>query len=136
VKDKVVQIGVAGYPFSVEVVETPKERAHGLMGRKHLPDGTGMLFKMRGGPAQFHMKNTLVPLDILFFDESGTVLKRDVMQPHIGRSYCNGDIHSVLELPMGTCDFFDIKVGDKMTSEHTSHDSLLNNLIKEILLAM
>ena len=129
------QINVGGHLFSVEVVETPEERAKGLMGRKHLPSGTGMLFKMSGGPAQFHMKNTLIPLDILFLDENGVILKRDTMQPHTGRSYCDGDTHDVLEFPMGTCASLDINVGDKMVSTHTNHDSLLSNLIREMLLA-
>ena len=130
-KDETVQIDVGGYPFSVEVVETPEKRARGLMGRKYLPNGTGMLFKMDGGPAQFHMKNTLIPLDILFLDAGGTVLKSDVMQPYIGRSRCAGDVQYVLELPAGTCDEVGVTPGDKL--DVLGH-AALRNIVREILL--
>ena len=70
--------------FDVEVAETEKERAQGLMYRRHLPANCGMLFVMNGGPASFHMKNTHVPLDILFFDAQGKAVKIDSMAPHIG----------------------------------------------------
>ena len=89
--------------FDVEVAETEKERAQGLMHRRHLPVGRGMFFVMDGGPASFHMKNTHVPLDILFFDAQGRAVKIDSMAPHIGHSRCNKDVRYVLELPAGTC---------------------------------
>ena len=57
------QLHIGGYPFTVEMAQTPEERAKGLSGRKYLPSGTGMLFTMNGAPASFHMKNTHVPLD-------------------------------------------------------------------------
>ena len=133
---KTEQIEVQGHPFTVEVAETPTERAKGLSNRKSLPVGTGMLFKMDGGPASFHMKNTLIPLDILFLDGDGTIIKNDMMQPHIGRSYCDGDIHGVLEFPMGTCNSLGIGVGDKMTIPRPDQNTLLNDLIREILLTV
>jgi uncharacterized protein len=60
--------------FSVEIADTPALREQGLMFRDHLSPGAGMLFTY---PAPDHvyywMKNTLIPLDIVFADPSGRV---------------------------------------------------------------
>ncbi len=124
------QIEIHGYPFTVEIAETPKERAVGLSGRKYMPDGTGMLFKMPGGPARFHMRNTHIPLDILYLDAGGVILKKDRMHPHTGHSQCDNDVHSVLELPLGTCDELALEVGDVLD---TDSDNVLRKAVYEML---
>tara|TARA_Y100001970_G_scaffold91895_1_gene116023 strand:+ start:1704 stop:2732 length:1029 start_codon:yes stop_codon:yes gene_type:complete len=133
-KLKTKQIEIRGYPFTVEIAETPKERAKGLSGRKYLPNGTGMLFKMPTGPARFHMRDTHVPLDILYLNGSGVVIMKDRMHPHTGHSRCDGDVHSVLELPAGTCDELAIDVGNKIIiSNDEMSDSMLRSLVQESL---
>jgi uncharacterized membrane protein (UPF0127 family) len=65
----------SGAVYSLEVVRTPEEQAQGLMFRESLPPRHGMFFPFPGpGVHSFWMKNTMIPLDIVWLDRDGRVL--------------------------------------------------------------
>jgi uncharacterized membrane protein (UPF0127 family) len=69
---------------AVEIADDDAERARGLMNRDSLPAGTGMLFVFTTATdLDFWMKNTRIPLDILFFDDEGIFVSRTTMDPCI-----------------------------------------------------
>ena len=70
-----------GVPFKPELALTPDERAVGLMNRRRAPKD-GMLFVFgQDTTGSFWMKNTLVPLTIVFFDRNGKRVRRLSMTP-------------------------------------------------------
>jgi uncharacterized membrane protein (UPF0127 family) len=63
----VIDTGARTVKFRVELAMTPEEQARGLMYRTHLDTDAGMLFVSRAPrPQSFWMKNTLIPLDMIF----------------------------------------------------------------------
>lgn len=60
--------------FAVELADTPAEHERGLMNRTSLPEGHGMLFVFDPPrPVAFWMKDTLIPLDIIFVGDGGVI---------------------------------------------------------------
>ena len=71
----IVPIHIGAATLKTEIASTPQEGEIGLMYRSSMPDNNGMLFVLPLGPAQFWMKNTLIPLSIAFLDKNGTILE-------------------------------------------------------------
>lgn len=103
--------------FTVELADDDAERARGLMHRESLPQSAGMLFVYPAPRvAGFWMKNTLIPLDMLFLDSSGTVTHiHNEAIPHDETVIFGGDnILAVLEINGGLARAMGITVGSQM----------------------
>lgn len=74
--------GASSVSIDVELAVTPAEQQQGLMGRAHLPEDEGMMFVFEHDqPLSFWMKNTLIPLQILFFESDGSFVNALDMVP-------------------------------------------------------
>jgi uncharacterized membrane protein (UPF0127 family) len=94
------------FGLQVELALTDGDRERGLMFRRSLPEGTGMLFVFpAAAPHTFWMKNTLIPLDMIFAATDGAVLgcvQRAEPMTLTGR-HVEGASRYVLEVPGGWC---------------------------------
>ena len=103
--------------FLVEVARTEEEKKIGLMFRKTLAKNAGMLFLYKREALRLMwMKNTFIPLDILFIDKKG-VIKRVVKRtvPHsLATISSRQSVLAVLELRGGITSSLDIKKGDRI----------------------
>lgn len=101
-------------------IEVPREKEHlicGLMRRDHLPKRHGMYFDFKGTKyASMWMKNTRIPLDMLFIDENGTVVHIHERAVPYTYSPISSPVpfRAVLELPGGNVKEDGIKVGDTL----------------------
>lgn len=116
-----VTIQINKHRFTVELALTQAERSQGLMHRKSLASDAGMLFIYHEPQLiSFWMKQTLIPLDLLFFDKEGrlTELHQNI-QPCPGSNcdtYTNKiPAQFVLELAAGTVNKFNFQVGNQFT---------------------
>jgi uncharacterized protein len=103
--------------FSVEIADDESERAQGLMFRESLPQFSAMLFVYEQPiDAVFWMHNTLVPLDMLFMDQSGTVLQIiKNATPKTDTARVGGpNIKLVLEINGGLADKLGLTIGSIM----------------------
>jgi uncharacterized membrane protein (UPF0127 family) len=103
--------------FKVEIARTPEERAQGLMFRRVMAPDAGMLFDFgRTEPVAMWMKNTLIPLDMLFVGADGAVV--NIAQRTVPQSLTPipsaRPVRFVLELPGGTAARLGLKPGDKL----------------------
>ena len=97
--------------IQAEVADEPDERATGLMNRKELAESKGMLFVYYYPSApQFWMKNTLIPLDILFSDKKGRIIKifKNVPKLSENKITAGEGVSFVLEINSGLVEEFEI----------------------------
>ena len=105
------------YSFKVEVAETPGQLEQGLMFRRELAPDAGMLFDFKQPTmATMWMRNTLIPLDMLFVDAQGRIVnihERAVPQSDAIIAAA-APVRVVIELNGGTAERLGIKPGDRV----------------------
>jgi uncharacterized protein len=103
--------------FQVEMAITPEEKERGLMYRRELPEGQGMLFDFQFDQnVAFWMKNTYIPLDMLFIRGDGRILRiAENTEPLSERNIpSGGPVRAVLEVIGGTAKKLGIAAGDRV----------------------
>jgi uncharacterized protein len=107
--------------FTVEVAQTPEEQAQGLMYRSNLDPHRGMIFPMDPPrQASFWMKNTLIPLDMIFIRSDGRIanIEANTVPLSLDPVYSNGEVSAVLEIAGGRSAELGIAPGDKVDWKH------------------
>jgi uncharacterized protein len=105
------------HAFSVEMAENDADRAKGLMFRKELPEGRGMLFDFQAEQdVSFWMQNTYIPLDMIFIRGDGRILRiAENTEPLSTRMIpSGGPVRAVLEVIGGTARKLGIAPGDRV----------------------
>ena len=113
----VVETVAGRHRFTVELADTPAERSRGLMFRQSMPADHGMLFDFQTEqPVAFWMKNTPLPLDMVFIDGSGTVVQvaADTTPYSEAAIPSRQPVRAVLELNAGTAERLGIGPGAKV----------------------
>jgi uncharacterized membrane protein (UPF0127 family) len=118
-KEKLVIVSRDGakHDFMVEMAISPAQQTVGEMFRKTVPEDGGMLFDW-GAPreSQMWMKNTLVPLDMVFINQDGTIrsIAEDTVPQSLATIDSHGPVRATLELAGGLTAKLNIRVGDKV----------------------
>jgi uncharacterized membrane protein (UPF0127 family) len=105
------------HAFNIELATTEPERERGLMFRKELPQGQGMLFDFfTDQPVSFWMHNTYIPLDMIFIRSDGVIMRiAENTKPMSDDLVPSGaPVRAVLEVIGGTARELGIKAGDKV----------------------
>ena len=107
------------HPFIVELARTDEERQKGLMFRRELPEGRGMLFDFKQDTnVTMWMKNTFIPLDMIFIRADGRIHRiAENTEPESTRIIAAGaPVRAVLEVIGGTAKQLGIRPGDRVAS--------------------
>jgi uncharacterized membrane protein (UPF0127 family) len=108
----------SGAVYRLELALTPEDQAQGLMFRENLPEKTGMLFVFaEPAPHHFWMKNTMIPLDMIWMDEAGRVVFVSANTPPCTADPCptygpSAPARRVLEIAGGKAAKEGVNVGD------------------------
>lgn len=112
--------------FLVEIADTEQSRAQGLMNRTDMPKGHGMLFVFPNSQFRsFWMKNTLIPLDIIYIDEKGV----------IGHIHHHAIPHDLTGIPSQIPAMYVLEINGGVASERgiTVGDNVFHDKIKRTL---
>lgn len=115
------RVELGGETFKVEIADTAEKQALGLMFRDSMPDDEGMIFIFPNeAPRSFWMKNTRIPLDIMYFDKDLKMVSISADTPPCRVSRCpsypsTGPAMYVLELNAGKASELGVGPGDVLT---------------------
>ncbi|HKR24260.1 MAG TPA: DUF192 domain-containing protein [Allosphingosinicella sp.] len=112
-----VESGDRRHVFTVEMARTEPQQAQGLMNRRALAPDAGMLFPFDPPrPASFWMRNTLIPLDLIFIRPDGTIARVATGVPLSEAPIEVGEpLTAVLEIPGGRAAQLRIGIGDRVS---------------------
>nr|WP_298096420.1 DUF192 domain-containing protein [uncultured Shinella sp.] len=116
----IITKGGKSHAFTVELAVTPRQREQGLMNRREMADDKGMLFAFGETRQVFMwMKNTYIPLDMLFIAKDGKVraIKENAEPLSEAIIDSQGPIDYVLELNGGTAKRLGIRAGNRVENE-------------------
>ena len=105
------------HDFKVEVADSPRMRARGLMFRKSMPADQGMLFDFKvEGPVSMWMKNTYIPLDMVFIGRDGQVVGVAADTEPLSERIISSPApaYAVLELNAGAARRISLAPGDRV----------------------
>jgi hypothetical protein len=105
------------HPFEVEMAVTPEETSRGLMFRRELAEGHGMLFDFhRDREVSFWMKNTYISLDMIFIRSDGRIMRIAENTTPLSERLVpsNSSVRAVLEVIGGTAKKYGIAPGDRV----------------------
>ncbi|MDB5331537.1 MAG: hypothetical protein JWP03_2688 [Phycisphaerales bacterium] len=113
----VVKMQIGKQNYHIEVAATQSQQETGLMKRDSMPDDHGMIFIFGEEKVlEFWMKNTRIPLDIIFLDARGRVVSIRQMEPYDERHTSSGfPAKYAIELNRGAAADSGVKVGDRLT---------------------
>lgn len=125
----ILHVGARAIPIRVELARTEAERERGLMFRNHLDPDTGMLFLFpRPGPLTFWMKNTLIPLDMIFIDGARRIIgivEEATPETETPRRV-EGDSQFVLEIAGGLSKRLGVTSGSEVEFRHARETEVSN----------
>lgn len=109
-----VQMRIGDRTFTLEIADTPETQAYGLMNRKSLPPDRGMIFVFPDEKRRsFWMRNTLIPLDILYLNEAGRVMSIAQLKAMDENGVPSaGAAKYAIELNKGMAEEVGVEVGD------------------------
>ncbi len=118
--NRFVTVYINDKPFQAEIADTPEKHARGLMFRRCLKDGYGMLFIFPDEEVRsFWMKNTLIPLDMIFLNGDKQVVDLFESVPPCRNDPCPSYTSAlparyVLEIAGGVAKKLKLRIGDKI----------------------
>lgn len=116
-QDLTIRSGGMVTHFQVQVASDHAQREYGLMNRTSLEPNAGMLFDFhRLTIVRMWMKDTLIPLDMVYIDDTGTVvsIEKEAQPGDLTPRGPEAPVLAVLELAGGTADHLNIQIGDKI----------------------